>query len=365
MKKKYRILALALAFLIVFVLFNVFILFAYINIPAGHNFMATATLLSYTNIPRYSPDETPFYNPTGDSDFVPVINFKGLITRRYNWTEEWAANPFLVNGDRLLFAGYVQKPDGSSTHHDFYELNTELLSIDINSGQVLWQDWIGTPDLVIGENQVVYVPATRDFVPSGLVAYDVTSGKKRWETRFPHDWCEVETFYLVGSEIYVTAHLGHGSYSSYIFDRETGEIKQSFEGEERYKRPDGVVSDGIILKRYDLGYGSVQALSLSTGNPLWIIDEPVVSNIAVDDSTAYFVTMNTELVAVNVPTGEILGRLSFTPEFDPNFDAYDPNYHSSFDFLNEAPTVAAGNDYIVVYFEDKRQLSVFRFINQK
>jgi outer membrane protein assembly factor BamB len=146
-------------------------------------------------------------------------------------------------------------------------------------------------------------------------------------------------------------------------DRETGGIKQSFEREKRYKGSDGVVSNGIILKRHYFGYGPVKAFSLSTGNQLWTINEPVVSNIAVDGSTAYFVTMNTELVAVNIQTGEILGRLYFTPEFDPNINYFDPNYQSSFDSLNEAPTIAAGNGYIVVYFEDKKQLSVFRFNN--
>jgi outer membrane protein assembly factor BamB len=361
MKKNHRSFVLAFVFLIVFILFN-----ACSNSPAGHTFLATATLVTYANIPLYGPGEMPFYNPTGDSDFVPVINFKGVTTWRYNWTEELAANPFLVSGDHLLFAGYVQEPDDESPiHHDFYESNNELLCIDINSGQILWQDWIGGAHIVMGENHVVYVPATSDFVPPGLMAYDAASGKKLWETRLPDDCCEVETFYPVGSEIHVTVHIGHGYYSSYVLDRETGGIKQSFEREKRYKGSDGVASDGIILKRYYLGYGSVKAFSPGTGNQLWAIDEPVVSNIAVDDSTAYFVTMNTELIAVNIPTGEILGRLSFTPEFDPGFDYYDPNYRSSFDFLNEAPTVAADNNYIVVYFEDKKQLSVFRFLDRQ
>ncbi len=360
MKKNRRSFVLASVILIVFILLN-----ACSNFPAVQKAFATATLTSYPNIPLYSPDEMPFYKPTGDSDFVHVIDFKGVTTWRYNWTEELAANPFLVNGDRLLFAGYVREPDQSGIRNHFYELNTELLSIDMNSGQVLWQDWVGSPNLVMDENSVVYVPATRNFVPSGLVAYDVVSGEKLWETRFHHDWCEVKTFYLVGSEIHVTAHLGHGYYSSYILDRKTGEIKQSFEGEERYKGSDGVLADGIVLKRYYFGYGSVKAVSLGNENQLWNIYEPAVSNIAVDNSTAYFVTMNTELVAADIQTGEILGRLPFTPEFDPNFDYYDLSHHSSFDFLNEAPTVAAGNGYVVVYFQDKKQLSVFRFINRK
>jgi outer membrane protein assembly factor BamB len=150
-----------------------------------------------------------------------------------------------------------------------------------------------------------------------------------------------------------------------ILDRETGGIKQSFEREKSYKGSEGVVSNGIILKRHYFGYGPVHAFSLSTGNQLWTINELVVSNIAVDGSTAYFVTMNTELAAVNIQTGEILGRLYFTPEFDPNFDYYDSNYQSSFDSFKRAPTIAAGNGYVVVFYEDKKQLSVFRFIDRE
>jgi hypothetical protein len=108
----------------------------------------------------------PFYNPTGDSAFVTVVDFKDITTWRSNVAEELAANPFLVNGDHLLFTGYIEEPDDKSCiHHNFYELNNELLCIDRNSGQVLWQDWVGGAHIVMDENRVAYVPATSDFAP--------------------------------------------------------------------------------------------------------------------------------------------------------------------------------------------------------
>lgn len=347
----------AFVFLVVFILFQ-----ACISIPAVRNAIATATATPYANFPQYGPSEALFYNPIGDSAFVPVINFKGIITWRESWMKDPTHSPFLIDGNRLLFAGYMQEPD-KSKHNNFRELNSELLCIDINSGQVLWQDWIGMPDLLMDEGHILYVPTTRDFVPPGLIAYDIFSGKKLWETRFPHKYGDIDTFYQLSQELFVTVHLGHGQYSSYIVDGETGTVKQSFEGEERYTGNESVISDGVALRHRSLGYGPVTAFHLGGEKLLWGFYEPVISNVAVDDSTVYFVTMSTQLIAVNVQSGEILSRLSFAPEFDPNFDYTDPNYDSPFDFLNDPPTVAADNGYVAVYFEDKNQLSVFRFVS--
>jgi outer membrane protein assembly factor BamB len=357
MKTKNRSLIVVFVFLIVFILLK-----ACINSPAVRNAYVTAMSTPYANFPSYGPDETPFYNPTGASAFVPVINFKGIITWRYNWEQELTPNPFVIDGDHLLFAGHVQEPDRSE-NNVFSRLNSELLCININSGQVLWQDWIGNPNLIIDENHILYVPSTRDFVPPGLVAYDVVSGKKLWETLFPHDYGDIDVFFEFETEVFVSVHLGHGQYSSYIVDKKTGAIKQAFENKRRYAGSDAVISDGIALKRHYYGYGPVKAFRLGSENLLWGFHEPVVSNIAVDNSTVYFVTMSTQLIAVNLQTGKVLSRLNFSPKFDPNFDYYDKNYDSPFDFLNEPPTIAAGNGYVAVYFEDKRQLSVFRFVS--
>ncbi len=341
--------------LIIFIMFR-----ASLDNPVIREAFATITPTPYENFPLYDLYETPFYSPTGDSAFVPVINFKDITTWRYNHFKELEPLPFLIDDDRLLFAGQLQEPDPLILDQ-FRLLNSELLCIDINSGEVLWQDWIGNPNLILDENHILYTPSTRDFVPAGLVAYDVVTGKKLWETRFPHDYGDIDTFYLIAPEIFVNVHLGHGTYSSYILNSETGEIKQSFENERRFEGNSGVVSGEIILERHYFGYGNVKAFSLAERNQLWELYKPVVSNIAIDNLTAFVVTMESQLLAVNINTGEILGSLQFSPAFDPNFDFFNPNYEKTFDYLNEAPTVAAGNNYVAIYFEDKKQLSVFHF----
>ncbi len=86
--------------------------------------------------------------------------------------------------------------------------------------------------------------------------------------------------------------------------------------------------------------------------------------IAVDDEMPAHMLLAMQMVlpaALFRTGGEILGSLQFSPAFDPNFDFFNPNYEKTFDYLNEAPTVAAGNNYVAIYFEDKKQLSVFRF----
>jgi hypothetical protein len=67
----------------------------------------------------------------------------------------------------------------------------------------------------------------------------------------------------------------------------------------------------------------------------------------------YVLTQSNKLIALNTYTGEIVGKLAFAPGFSHDFD-----------FINTSIVVAADGDVVAVYFEDSKQLSVFRFINR-
>ena len=110
-----------------------------------------------------------------------------------------------------------------------------------------------------------------------------------------------------------------------------------------------VVDDIILIRRKYPSYSPITAIDKQDGSVVWELDNTVVSNLAVDGPVTYFVTKNAELLAVETLTGKRIGSAKFTPDFGETFD-----------FANNAVLVAADNNTIAVYFEDKRQLSIFR-----
>jgi hypothetical protein len=342
-------------FFIIVIIFAIFMLCfnAFISIPAVHNAIATATATPYADVPVYGIDETPFYTPLGASSFVPINNFKEMTTWRDNSYGNDANVSILVDDEKLLFAGRLKESTeaSSAAATTWREINVELLCLEISTGKVIWQDWVGEANLATDGTRL-YAQATNNFDDAGLVAYEIDSGKKLWETRFTGMAGGVSAFWPLGSDLYVTAY-NRGYYSSYVLDQLTGEIKQTYAGEKRFVDDGTVVSNGIGLKREGYGVGPINAYKIGTQEPLWTYFQGfAISNIAIDNRTSYWITSSGRLVGVDIQTGQTLTTLEFSPRFA-----------SDFDYLNKAPIVAAGNGYVVIYFADKQQLSVFRVAN--
>ncbi len=92
--------------------------------------------------------------------------------------------------------------------------------------------------------------------------------------------------------------------------------------------------------------GIVFAVDRTTGNLLWHYED-VLSNVAVTDSIAFFLTDDVQLVAVDVSSGRVVGEVNFTP--DRIDDPVNTPFH-----------VASSDGIAVVYFGDGRQLFAFR-----
>lgn len=325
------------------------------KIPMIHDAIATATSTPYASISNYlySPGEAPFYTSDEPSLFTPVAQYKNIKISTSNGSYYYVA--MAMDGDHLLFAGRLQEP---AQYQTWRQLNFELLCINAISGKVLWQTWVGGPNLVKDGNQVLYAEATNYFEDVGIAAYNMHNGKELWETRFKGK-VNLDVFFPAASMLLVSANT-HGDSSSYIVDKTTGVIQETYANEKRYIESGAIFSDGIGLKRDGgFGYGPVKGYEIGSGKIIWAnYNDFAVSNIAVSGNVAYFVALKAHLLAVDIHTGRVLATLAFSPAFDLTEDKYGK---PAYDYLNFAPVVAADNDLVAVYFADKKQLSIFRF----
>jgi outer membrane protein assembly factor BamB len=118
-----------------------------------------------------------------------------------------------------------------------------------------------------------------------------------------------------------------------------------------YQSP--VFSSGILLMRSgaSTSVGNIYALDSVTGDILWEFAD-VVGNVAAQNSTAYFLTSNARLLAVNIRTGSILGVVDFGTD---KFVLQDDNL-----FLHGFSVAAIGG-VVIVHLGDSQQLFAFHF----
>jgi outer membrane protein assembly factor BamB len=294
------------------------------------------------NLSVYQTDEKAFYQPVDTSLLTPINTFKEI----YAWSD-YNQIPILVSNDNIFIAGYLHELDNSWGSG----INVDVISADINTGKVNWQAVAGSAFL-LKDSKRIYAEAPNNFGAAGIVAYDINSGNLAWETHFDYEYA-VGIGHLTLTETEIKAETyNHDNQAIYTVDIETGEIKDVAKDTPRYARDEIVIYDGMKFEKQ--GYGvpdNVTVTNVDNGSIIWeYADEPVVSNIAVAGTTTYFLTENNRLIVLDTYTGEILGELAFAPRFSHDFD-----------FVNTSIIVAADGDVVAVYFEDSKQLSIFRF----
>jgi hypothetical protein len=301
-------------------------------------FRATPTVL-YQELPAYEESESLFYMPVESPLFTEVNRFKNIHTgSAYEYDI-----PILLAGNTLLVAARIQE--------GLTDLITplDLFSVDIATGQVHWQTTVGGTALAIDDGERVFAETIPEaFMPIGITAYKINSGEIAWQTTFEIRYAiRVASMAARPPDLIVnTFHRPHTVY--YILDPETGDVKERRDSYPFIEKP---AYDDLVSSKE--GYNRVApivAIREDDGSIVWRYDQPVVSNIAVGGPVTYFVTRNTQLVAVDTRTGNVLGVLSFTPAFP-----------ESMHFGNDHIITAADGDLVVVYFRDRRQLSIFRF----
>ncbi|KAA3663141.1 MAG: hypothetical protein DWQ04_11555 [Chloroflexi bacterium] len=109
-----------------------------------------------------------------------------------------------------------------------------------------------------------------------------------------------------------------------------------------------VFSDQHIILRTDKAQflGTAIALGKDTGEIIWEYPD-VLTNIAVDNFVAYFLTADMRLVGIDIETGSTLLNIDFEP-------------NEALDAVNNVYQITAINDIIVVYFGGTKQLSAYR-----
>lgn len=314
------------------------------NQTVRDRYFTEPTPVHYENLSTYQANEKALYQPVDISLFTPISTFKEI----YTWSN-YNQIPILVSNDDIFIAGYL-KEVGDSWGSG---INVDVISANINTGKVNWQAIAGSAFL-LKDSQRIYAEAPNNFGAAGIVAYDINSGSLEWETRFDYEYA-AGVGHLTLTETNIRAETYHHSNeATYTVDIETGEIKEVIKDTPRYAVDEVVIYHGMKFEKQ--GYGvpdKVTATKVDDGSIIWEYkDEPVISNIAVGGAITYVLTKNNKLIALNTDTGEILGKLAFAPRFSNDFD-----------FINTSVLVAAEGDIVAVYYEDSKQLSVFRFTN--
>lgn len=108
-----------------------------------------------------------------------------------------------------------------------------------------------------------------------------------------------------------------------------------------------ISDDHIVLRTNEVRFlGTGLSVNEASGQIIWEYSN-ILSNIAVDDSVAYFLTEDMQLVGKDIRNGQVL----FNINFEPN-EAVSPE--------NNVYQIAANNNIVVIYFGGANQLSAFR-----
>lgn len=334
-------------------------------------------------------DALPIYNETDSASNIYQFgeNSSFINQRTFTHISAWGdykAIPLAMDGDTIFIAGAIGQTEGG--------INLTLISANISTGKINWQTSAGSGFIAI-DSKHIYAQTPNSFTDTAVsvIAYDVETGSEIWRTTF--DWnyaLRIENMARIPQSLEV-ATINHDKNEFFLIDPESGNIQTSFKDRGKYTlflvedetfydwtgndvvatgktnwetqvfdnyyvRPaidtiSPVIVDGLILVKSGHGaYSPITALRKDDGSVVWKFEQNVVSNIAIDNSNAYFVTENAQLVAVNSQTGEVLGIADFTPKFDKNFD-----------FVNTSIFIAAYDKVVALYFENTNQLTIMQF----
>jgi hypothetical protein len=331
---------------------------------------------TYDLLPILQPEagSDNYYSAGQPSPFTHLNTFVNISS----WSN-FQEVPLAVDGSSVIIAGSIGGDSG---------VNLPLLHADVPTGKVNWQTVVGSGNMVVyGDRLYTQTPDQPFGGATGIVAYDLLSGTKMWETTL--DWrYAIGVNYLAVNQEYVIVQTYHrGNSGFYLLHPETGEIQQFREYSTFFAVEAGTYYDWnggsitasgtvnweaqvpgsryryqmdlaapviyeqlILVKNGHRALSPLLAIRKTDGAIIWQFDESVVSNVAVGGTTTFVVTENAELKALDTLTGNLIGSLQFTPAFAEDYD-----------FVNNSIIVAADDNIVAVYFRDSRQLSVFQF----
>jgi outer membrane protein assembly factor BamB len=371
---------------------GVFIFLVFVFFTPSPELIFRLASFGFINPPQ-KYDALPIYIHTDESSqtytFIPNPSFaeKRTFTDITSGGSSMSV-PFAINDQSIFFIGYIGDNDTA--------FNNTLISADVSTGKINWQTTISS-NFVCLDSKNIYAEAPTGYLESavGIAAYDVSTGSEVWKTTFDYNnvsW--IDYLALTPQSLLSVSASKNDNGEFYWIDPKNGKVQNTFKNQEmntlfmvndgtfytwdgeyvaakgrinwksqvfdkNYVRPSidtsapNVWNNLILVKSGYGSYSPITALRENDGSVAWKFDQYVVSNVAVDGSTSYFVTENAQLVAINTETGNVLGRMDFNPKFAKDFD-----------YTNTSIFIAAHNQNIAVYFENTKQISIVHFSPQ-
>ncbi len=318
-----------------------------------------------------------FQWPPGLSSYEVVGNSRGF-------EELWRASDIFIaandSGSNLVVLDDGLFFVGSITQNDY----PILQKVNVRTGERDWQyQYMGNVPLLILSNQRNIVLGSG--IPSKVTIFNAQSGNIVSQSSFSITTRGVEYILSEGDELYVNVVPAN----FYLVDENSGDIKTFENPNEAYPvflkkdkfiyhrelsnrlqasdEQNGskiwmielageiiqipVFTDDLIIVRTGRVSGPIYAIDQITGRILWDFQSGVVSNIAVADNKAYFLTETSRLSVINIQTGELISEIEFYPSVLELDD---------FDLVNRKFYVAAAENIVAVYFGSSRQLFTFQ-----
>ncbi len=342
---------------------------------------------------------TPLFLP---KCYEPKTEAQTIILNE-NFAENWTiANVFLAasrkaiymvaNENHIVLYGKIDARCGSPILINLDTHDGSIIHIGVRrmpSHQGIDNTAYNTDYFYLGYNKPGKAIATSTVASGGVIAYDLDTSEIKWRTIISGTR-SIRS--LVASDDVISIDGGMFPNYYYLLDSDSGEVISKLDkftsglsrsGSEtntaywydyvisnpspaqnadvqnivfwaerfdKVSQPPVIHNDMLLIRQNEgTSLGKILALNEQHGDVVWETENDVVSNVAVNDSTAFFLTSSAKLFAIDVETGQKIGFVQFAKG--------DVQLAESRGFF-----VAANEEDVFVYMGDSRQLFSFRFL---
>lgn len=255
-----------------------------------------------------------------------------------------------------------------------------LIALNLSNASVKWEMTRRGRGIPLGfghDDHAIYT----SFEYNVVSAYSIETGEAVWEStlttarNFGHIITlnnEIQTVSGTGYFFVLDASDGTVQFKEYDGSRlfmdgdmtyvYSGGIKAINDSEEiiwKFNPTEPVIQTPVIqnntvyLRTGVYTLGQIHAINQGNGEVLWeTLPNNVISNVAVSDGIAYYLTLDLYLRAVDAQSGELLDKVKFQPSNTINIEE---NHYF----------VAADNSNVVIYLDDTNQLFSFHFTSEE
>lgn len=241
--------------------------------------------------------------------------------------------------------GQVVAQNGRFYFSDAFVLTTAVTALDAATGNAVWQRHIGLVnggdlDLLLANEQQLVAQMAAEYYDT-FYALELENGRSILHQQgdaahlFWYDE-DPERFY----ERHVNGIVVRGDRPWRRLFQNCGIGPQ-------------MTADVILVRITDCDDEAVSrllALSRADGTVLWQLDAPLVGNVATNGETAVALTVDAQLLLLDVRTGALRGVLPFSGATTP------PDEETAY-------FVAVGEETAVVYFGDSHQLFIYQMMD--